>query len=346
MTEAPPLVRQWILLRTLCSRHHGVTIKELAAEMVVGEKTIRRDLEAFQTAGFPLIETVGQFGRKSYRIDQSKSQPGMSFAYDEAIALYLGRRFLEPLAGTVFWEAAQRAFTKIRATLGKEALKYVDQFAAVFHQTNVGASDYAEKADLIDALMQGIEERRAMFIAYRSLQATEPVTYDIYPYGLTYHRGSLYLIGHAPQHNAIRHWKVDRIEEAKLEDLRFNWPEDFDLQTHFAKSFGIFHSDGEVHVTVRFSPTVARYVQESNWHASQNLTTEKDGSVLAEFDLGSTEEIMRWIMSFGQHAVVLAPSELVATISKEAVAMVHGYSTKEYKQDKTQTSAKYLEKKQ
>ena len=195
MGEASPLVRQWILLRTLCARHHGATVKELSAEMGVSEKTIRRDLETFQTAGFPLIETVEQFGRKKWRIDPSKNQPGMCFAYDEAIALYLGRRFLEPLAGTVFWEAAQRAFRKIRASLGKEALKYVDQFATVFHQTMVGVSDYSQKADLIDDLMVAIEDRRAVFITYQSLRATEPVTYDIYPFGLTYHRGSLYLVG-------------------------------------------------------------------------------------------------------------------------------------------------------
>jgi len=320
------LIRQWILLRALCARGYGATVKELAEELGVGEKTIRRDLETFQTVGFPLVETVEQFGRKKWHIDPAKTQPGMCFAFDEAISLYLGRRFLEPLAGTVFWEAAQRAFRKIHASLGKGALKYVDQFATMFHQTMVGVSDYSKKADLIDNLMVAIEERRAVFITYQSLRATEPVTYDIYPYGLTYHRGSLYLIGHAPQHDAIRHWKVDRIEAAKLEELRFNRPEDFDLQAHFAKSFGVFHGDGEIHVKVRFSPTVARYVQESTWHASQKLTKEKDGGLLAEFDLGDTEEIMRWILSFGRHAEVIEPASLANQMCDEAAAMRQVYS--------------------
>ncbi len=325
MSKTPPLVRQWILLRTLCTRRYGITIRELSAEMGVGEKTIRRDLEAFQAAGFLLAETVGQFGRKSYRIDQDKNQPGMSFAFDEAIALYLGRRFLEPLAGTLFWDAAHRAFKKIRSILGVKVSKYVDQFAVTFHQTAVGNSDYSRKAELIDDLMVGIEDCRAMFITYRSLRATEPVTYDIYPYGLTYHRGSLYLVGHAPQQNAIRHWKVDRIEESRLEELRFNRPDGFNLQTHFTKSFGIFHGDGEVHVKIRFSPTVARYVQESTWHASQKLTKEKDGGLLAEFDLGSTEEIMRWLLSFGRHAMVIEPEELREQIGKECDELLRNY---------------------
>lgn len=149
--------------------------------------------------------------------------------------------------------------------LTPNALKYIDKFAAVLHQTTVGCSDYSQQAKLIDRLVQAVEERRIAPITYQSLRATEPVSYDIYPYGLTYHRGSLYLVGHAPDHNAVRHWKVDRVREVELSDLRFNRPADFDLQSHFAKSFGVFRGegDGEVRVKVRFSPTVARYVSES-----------------------------------------------------------------------------------
>jgi proteasome accessory factor B len=325
MSEETPLVRQWLLLRMLASRHLGMSVKEMVEEMGVSEKTIRRDLESFQQVGFPVVETVEDHGRKKWRLDPDRNQPGLSFALDEAIALYLGRRLMEPLAGTMFWNASQSAFKKIRATLGKPALKYIERFAAMFHQTMVGVSDYSKKADLIDDLMVGIEDRRAVFITYQSLQATEPVTYDIYPYGLAYHRGSLYLIGLAPDRREIRHWKVDRVENAELTPVHFNPPQDFDLHEHLAKSFGVFHGDGDVHVKVRFSATVARYVTESQWHASQQLTPQKDGSLLAEFDVGHTEEIKRWIQSFGKHAVVTDPVELRAEMAEELDALRKEY---------------------
>jgi len=325
MPQDSPLVRQWVLLRTLCARHYGVTIKEMAQETGVSEKTIRRDLEMFQQAGFPLIETVTDHGRKKWRIESTGHQPDLSFAFDEAVAIYLARHLMEPLAGTVFWQAAQRAFKKIRASFGPKAIDYVERFAGMFHQTMVGTSDYTKKADLIDELMIGIEDHRAVFLTYQSLQATEPVTYDIYPYGLTYHRGSLYLIGKAPDHDEVRIWKVDRIEKAHVEELRFQMPEDFDLHEHLSKSFGVFHGDGDVHVKVRFSPTVARYVQESQWHTSQKLTKQNDGGVVAEFDLDNTEEIKRWILSFGKHAVVLEPVELCQAVIEELTVLAAAY---------------------
>lgn len=328
MAVDPPLVRQWKLLRLLSARHYGITIKEMIEELGASDKTLRRDLETFMEAGFPLEETVGERGRKLWRINADKSQPGLNFAYDEALALYLGRSFLEPLAGTIFWEAAQRAFKKVRTSLGKQAIKYLEQFASLFQQTTGGKHDYARKAEILDALLVGIEDRRAVFLTYQSLRATEPVTYDIYPYGLVYHRGALYLVGRAPQHDAVRHWKVDRIEDAQLTEFVFPKPDGFDLQTHLSKSFGVFHSDGDVQVKVRFAPTVARYVSESQWHESQRLLPQKDGSLVAEFRLSDTEEIKRWVLSFGQHAHVLEPDQLRREMVEEMESLLAVYGHK------------------
>ena len=47
----------------------------------------------------------------------AKPPAELSFTWDEAAALYLGRRLLEPLMGTIFWQAARAAFKKIQAVL-------------------------------------------------------------------------------------------------------------------------------------------------------------------------------------------------------------------------------------
>jgi len=171
MARESPLVRQWTLLRVLSDRRDGAAVRELAAEMQASERTVHRDLETFQAVGFPLEEIVEEFGRKRWRLDPKKTQPGLGFAFDEAVALYLGRRFLDPLAGTVFWDAAQRAFRMVRAMLSPAALKYLDKFAAVFHRTLVGTSDYSHKGELIDRLVMAMEDRRITHITYQSFSS-------------------------------------------------------------------------------------------------------------------------------------------------------------------------------
>ena len=211
--ESQQLTRQWILLRTVSARRYGATVKELAEELEVSSKTIRRDLDSLQTAGFPLEEAVVAHGLKRWRIDPERWQPSLGFAFDEAVALHVARRLLEPLAGTPFWNAAQSALKKTRATLSDAALAYIDRFGETFHRTRFGQSDYAGKAAIVEQLNQGIDDCQEVFVTYRSLRSTEPTTYPIRPYGLTFHRGSLYLVGWAPDHEQIRHWKLDRMEK-------------------------------------------------------------------------------------------------------------------------------------
>jgi len=318
MSHESPLTRQWILLRILSSRRYGATAKELAEELEVSLKTVRRDLTALQTAGLPVEEVVLDRGLKRWRIDPQRWQVAMGFAFDEAVALYVARRLLEPLAGTPFWDAARSALKKTRSTLSAAALDYIDRFAETFHRTRFGESDYSKKAALVEQLNQGIDDARAVFVTYQSLRSIEPATYPIHPYGLTFHRGSLYVVGWAPDHEQIRHWKVDRMKMAEVTQVRFNRPADFDLEEHFKGSFGVYAGGGEVTVKVRFSAEVARYVSESTWHPSQELTPQKDGSLLAEFYLDGTREIKSWILSFGRHAEVLGPEELRREMGEEA----------------------------
>lgn len=331
MATESPLVRQWLLLKHLSSSADGHTVPGLATEMEVSEKTIRRDLGTLQDAGFPIEAQTGAYGRKTYRIAAAAHRPDIGFTFDEALALYMARGLLQPLAGTLFWEAAQRAFRKIRACIGPAAIDYVQRMSAAFHQTLPGVADYSRHAEIIDTLMIGIEDRRVVAVVYRSQRATEPVTYLVHPYGITYHRSSLYLVGFSEDHDELRHWKVDRIEEAELEKVLFQRPKNFDLQKHFAASFGVWHGHDDVHVMVRFSPQAARYVREKTWHASQQLEDQTDGGLVAHFRLSDTREVKSWVLSFGAEAEVLEPIEL----RKELAADVKRLSRKYHPDERT-----------
>ena len=216
MSDQPPLVRQWTLLRLLCARRHGATLREMAEETGVGQKTIRRDLTAFSSAGFPLVSETGEYGRKTWRVADAWGQPPLTFRFDEALALYLGRRFLQPLAGTFFWEAAQSAFRKIRTCLTEEALKYLEATDGRLHLTSTGISDYSEKQSLIDDLLVAVEDEVQSVIVYQSQTATEAVEYEVDPYGFVYHHGSMYLVAFSRRHQELRHFKVDRIDAVEL----------------------------------------------------------------------------------------------------------------------------------
>jgi proteasome accessory factor B len=312
VADQPPLLRQWTLLRSLGARRQGATLRELADEHGVNPKTIHRDLVLLRRLGFPLEHLTSDHGRKHWRLDGLPGLAQLSFTLEEAAALYLGRQFLEPLAGTDFFHGAQSAFAKIRATLGQAPLRHLEKLAAAFYCKSHGLADYSRKGQLIDDLVRAIEDRRLTVITYQSLRSTEPVThYDIHPYTVVWHKQALYLIAYSCDHGELRTFKIDRISAAEVQDLQFNGPSHFDPRELLAGSFGIFEGDGPAQsVRIRFSRQVARVVAERTHHPTQRLTPQPDGTLLAEFELSSFEELSAWLLSWGAHAEVLDPPAL------------------------------------
>ena len=327
MNDEPTVIRQWRMLRMLGVRRHGIVVSDMAREFGVAARTIRRDLEKLQTLGFPICETTGERGSKVWRLADHAVVPPLAFTFDEAIVLHLARPFLEPLCGTQLWESAHSALRKIKSTLSKQALQYLEQFPRVFHCTTHGYSNYADKAEIIDTLTIASEDRKAVLLTYQSQHATEPATRDVYPYGLTRHKGSLYLVAFAVEREQIRRYKVNRIEAADMTPFVFQRPDAFDIAEFLADSFGIFGGSDDITVVVKFLPPAARHVLESAWHASQVLTRQRDGSVLAQFRLSSTVEIKSWVLSFGASAVVLEPAALRAEIAAELEQMAKFYAS-------------------
>jgi len=326
MSGQKPLERQWMILRTLSARRFGATVRELAEELNVSQKTIRRDLIFLRDLGFPVSPREGDHGRNHWLASSDANTPPLSFDVSEILALYLGRKLLEPLAGTVVWEAAHSAFRKIKASLGESALSYLADLGSHIHRTSFRDSKYHDKSQFIDALMVGIEDQRIAFITYQSARSTEPLTYDVYPYGLVYHRGSLYLVAHSQQHSEVRTFKLDRVSDVSLEILKFQKPADFNLQAHLRHSLGVFHSDDRPRrVVIRFAPEAAQYVQEHHWQENQTITPLRDGSVILQLELSRLEEVKAWILSFGAKAIVEEPEELRAELAADLERMLESY---------------------
>jgi proteasome accessory factor B len=72
-------------------------------------------------------------------------------------------------------------------------------------------------------------------------------------------------------------------------------------------------------VRIRFDPWAARLVSERLWHESQELRPLKGGGIELRLELAGLHEVERWILSWGEHAKVLAPKSLhrrIAAVAK------------------------------
>ncbi|MEO8351422.1 MAG: WYL domain-containing protein, partial [Chthoniobacteraceae bacterium] len=113
----------------------------------------------------------------------------------------------------------------------------------------------------------------------------------------------------------------------KVRDTRagFRRPGDFSISKHLSDSFGVFKGKAKHRVCIRFDAFAARLVSERQWHPSQKIKRLADGEIELSMTLGGLEEIERWILSWGEHATVLAPSPLVHRLREFAASLARRY---------------------
>jgi predicted DNA-binding transcriptional regulator YafY len=62
MSDRPTLIRHLKLLRQLAASRQGCCVRDLALEYEVSERSIRRDLDSLEVAGFELCSVFREDG--------------------------------------------------------------------------------------------------------------------------------------------------------------------------------------------------------------------------------------------------------------------------------------------
>lgn len=124
-----------------------------------------------------------------------------------------------------------------------------------------------------------------------------------------------YVVGYSHEHQAIRTFKIDRIETATHTGRHFTMPDVRALATKITESWGVMFGDDAYPIVVDFLPEVAQRISETNWHTTQQLEPLPDGSVRLKLTLPSLVEFVPWVRSWGHSAVVREPEELRAQVA-------------------------------
>ncbi|RII28979.1 MAG: transcriptional regulator [Geobacter sp.] len=293
----------------LIEARHGITIEELAEEGGVNRRTIHRDLNAIQEAGYPLVSEWEE-GRKVYRfLTRFKDVPPINFTLQELLTLSFLRSQLDFLKGTPFRDDMESVFRKVNSVLPPRYAAHMERIARVSLPLLQGARDYGRVAEELKVLRDALLYQYRVTIGYRAKGEGRPVSYQVDPYTLLFYKGGLYLLGYAHNRKALRTFAVERLTRVEVTRERFEMPESFRPEVQLKTAFGIVEEE-VLPIRVRFDATVAHMVRDRLWHPTQRLVEEKDGSVTLSFEAGGRMEIIAWVLSYGRHAELLEPAEL------------------------------------
>ncbi len=316
MPRNAEVIRQWSILREL-EASRRVTIDDLAEQTGVTTRTIRRDLEALQTAGFPLFDDLID-GKRYWTLEQKafRRLDDTGFTLAELSALYFSRTLVECLAATPFQRDVSSAFDKLAAALTPGMRQFLDRLPLVFQAKGApvrGVDDRAEREHIAKLLDATLHHRRAV-MKYFSLSSQREKDYLVEPYRLVFSQGGLYLMAYVPEYEAFRTFAVERIRGISLQEERFT-PIELPEST-FAHSLGVNEGAPE-RIEISFDRQIAPYIRERRWHASQQVADAPDGAIVLTLDVTNDWALRSWVLSFGPLAKVLSPATLASQIKDE-----------------------------
>jgi predicted DNA-binding transcriptional regulator YafY len=317
------VIRQWTILRDLESARR-LTIDDLSSRTGVTTRTIRRDLEALQEAGFALFDEVHD-GKRYWTLEQRafRRLDDTGFNLAELSALYFTRTLAEGLAATPFQQDVRSAFDKLAAALTPGMRRFLDRLPlAIQAKADPGVRAPARAGDPTGAkadprvaqLLDATLHHRRVEMRYHSFSSNRDKAYAVEPQRLVFAQGGLYLLAFVPEYNELRTFSVDRILGLSLTEDRFE-PKTLS-EDAFAHSLGV-HQGTPVHVEIVFEPQIGRYVRDRIWHPSQQVEERPDGGLILRLTVSNDWALRSWILGFGALARVIAPPELAAQILEE-----------------------------
>ena len=71
-------------------------------------------------------------------------------------------------------------------------------------------------------------------------------------------------------------------------------------------------------IKLHLSPEIALSVTHIQWHSTQAVTLNNDGSAIMQFRVDGLNDVSGWILSYGDRVKVLAPQVLQAKVAQIA----------------------------
>lgn len=326
------------IIRLLETRR-GMTLDELAEECGVDRRTIHRDLNAVEEAGYTLTSEWIE-GKKVYSfLTRSRNIPPITFTLPQLMSLYLLRSLGAHLAGTPFLAEIDDLFRSINSVLPDRHAAHLERIARVSLPLLHGARDYSRSAAFLGELQRALLHQYRIRLGYAKKGKGEADQYLVDPYTLVFHKGGIYLLGNAQNRGAMRLFALERICGVEVTRQRFEIPDSYRPEEHFSKAFGLV-SDAPMKVKVRFSTEVAHAVRERVWMAGQKIGSDGEGRVTVEFEATGRMELVSWILSYGAHAEVLEPPDLRKEVKRQVKEMREFYRSKEKESDTAEKKGK------
>ena len=205
-------VRQWRLLRMLEGATRGMTAAQLkdAIEEKQSTRTLYRDLEVLQEAGFPLSNDDGCWRL----LETSEGSWAIPVNPTEVVALMLTEDLLAPVEGSWLAEPLSNLRARLSSTLTPTGRRYCAELRKANVATASAAATTAKSAPSWSPFNEAIEKQHRVRITYAT-PGKRPEERTIDPDCTWFAAGRVYVVAYCHKAEDTRTFAVQRIKRAQ-----------------------------------------------------------------------------------------------------------------------------------
>jgi proteasome accessory factor BC len=180
---------------------------------------------------------------------------------------------------------------------------------------SAGGRDLSQRLSKIET---AISRRKTVEFTYYTMERDETEKRKVDPYHLVFRGGQFYLIGHAHERDAVRVFRLSRIQGkvgyASKAEHDFSPPENFDRRDYGQRAdwqLGETRGRAQIFVRDRIAWLIER---DFGTYGELRPAKKADGAPgkgsVFETDYASPRELIAWVLRWRQNAQVLGPDEL------------------------------------
>ena len=313
MSKAERLIEMMITINT--KKHF--TVGELADEFSVSKRTVLRDLQVLEQAGFPLYSEVGAAG--GYHILKERILPPITFSENEAKAIFFACQALQFYNDLPF---EQETISILKKFLNCLPLDIQHNIAEMQNKIIFWLPDRHCNSPLLKRIFQIVVSQLAATIRYSSAHAESVRT--IVPIGLYALDGLWYCPAYCTTAKQIREFRVDRIMEI-IEEKPYPAGK-YPIPTSIQKYLETLTIGDGCHIKISLTDIGVKRCNTTFLFARGLKTFPAGGGLI---DMEIKHSILEWtadyFLALGKNATVLEPPELIQLIKHKTNELYRHY---------------------
>lgn len=182
----------------------------------------------------------------------------------------------------------------------------------------------SEGAENIHGIIHAIQNLYVLQFTHQKHWDDFSTQRQVYPIAIKESHQRWYLIAFDKKDEKIKTFGLDRISNLNISDSKFK-PIKYNVEKEFEHAFGIETYTSAEKIVLEFTIQQGNYIKTFPLHASQQIVTETDSTIIFEIFMHPTNDIIMEILKYGADVKVVSPVRLQNEIKNRIFKMTNLY---------------------